>query len=67
MLEKSDKRSWKTLPETINMSKIFLPEGHHNLTIKYLTSSKLVVYEEHISVYIIKNKKTFVVTKSFRN
>ena len=67
MLEKADTRSWKTLPETINMSKIFLPEGHHNLTIKYLTSSKLVVYEEHISVDIIKNKKTFVVTKSFRN
>jgi hypothetical protein len=66
-LEKADKRSWKTLPETINMSRIYLPEGHHDLTIKYLTSSQTVVYEEQISVDIIKNKKHFVITKSFKN
>lgn len=67
MLEKADKRSWRTLPETINMSRIYLSEGTHNLTIKYLSSSNYVVYEEQINVDIIKNKKTFVITKSFRN
>lgn len=67
MLEKADKRSWKTLPETINMSRLYLTEGNHNLTITYLTSSQLVVYEEEININIIKGKKTFVITKSFRN
>ncbi len=67
LLEKADKRSWKTLPETINMSRIYLSEGHHDLTIKYLNSSQMVVYEEHISIDIVKNKKHFVITKSFKN
>lgn len=67
LLENADKRSWKTLPETINMSRIYLSKGTHTLNIKYLSSSKTVVYEEQIVVEIENNKKNFVITKSFRN
>ena len=66
LLEKADKRSWRTLPEEINMSKIYLSQGPHTLNIKYLDSSQAVVSEEQISVNIEQNKKTFVVTKSFK-
>lgn len=67
LLEKADKRSWRTLPETINMAKIYLPEGEHTLNIKYLSSTKTTVYSEKIKVDIKRNKKTFVITKSFKN
>ena len=66
LLEKADKRSWRTLPEEINMSRIYLPEGIHTLNIKYLDSSGNVVYPEQITVNIEKDKKTFVITKSFK-
>lgn len=67
LLEKADKRSWRTLPETINMTRLFLPEGEHTLNIKYLNSLKTTVYSEQISVEIKRNKKTFIITKSFKN
>ena len=67
LLEKADKRSWRTLPEEINMCRISLPEGTHTLNIKYLNSAKSTVYQEQIVVQIEKDKKTFVVTKSFRS
>lgn len=67
LLEKADKRSWRTLPEEINMSKIYLPEGIHTLNIKYLDSSGKVVYQDQITVNVAQNKKTFVITKSFKS
>ncbi len=67
LLEKADKRSWRTLPEEINMSRIYLPEGIHTLNIKYLDSSGANVSQEQIVVHIEKGKKTFVVTKSFKS
>ena len=67
LLEKSDKRSWRTLPEQINMSRIYLPEGIHTLNIKYLDSSSNVVSQEQIVVHVEKGKKTFAITKSFKS
>lgn len=67
LLEKADKRSWRTLPETINMARIYLPEGSHTFNIKYMNSSKNVIYTDKITAKIKKGKKTFVVTKSYKN
>ena len=67
LLEKSDKRSWRTLPEQINMSRIYLQEGIHTLNIKYMDSSKNIIYQEQTVVHIKQNEKTFVITKSFKN
>ena len=67
LLERADKRSWRTLPEEINMSKIYLQEGIHTLNIKYLDSFNNIIYQEQIVVHIKRDKKTFVITKSFKN
>ncbi len=67
LIEKADKRSWRTLPEQINMSRIYLQEGIHTLNIKYLDSAGTNVYTQQIVVHIERDKKTFVVTKSFKN
>ncbi len=67
MLEKADKRSWRTLPEKINMARIYLPEGQHAFNVKYINSFKDVIYTNKITAEIKKGKKTFVITKSYRN
>lgn len=67
LLEKADKRSWRTLPEQINMSRIYLQEGIHTLNIKYTDSFGTIIYTEQVVVHIKQNEKTFVVTKSFKN
>ena len=67
LLEKSDKRSWRTLPEQINMSRIYLQEGIHTLNIKYTDSFGTVIYTEQIVVHIKQDEKTFIVTKSFKS
>ncbi len=64
LLEKSDKRSWRSLPDTINMARLSLPAGMHTVNIKYLGYDKSVISVEKISVEIKSNKKTFVVTRS---
>ena len=66
ILEKADKRSWRTLPETINMVRIYIPEGTHKLNINFLDSSNTVVSTQQITADIIKNKKTFIVVNSFK-
>ena len=67
LIEKADKRSWRTLPEQINMSRIYLQEGIHTLNIKYLDSAGTNVYTQQIVVQIKRNEKSFVVTKSFKH
>lgn len=67
VLEKADKRSWRTLPETINMKRLSLPEGLHKLNIKFLNSHNNTVYTQQITANIVKNKKTFVIVNSFRS
>ncbi|MBQ3834566.1 MAG: hypothetical protein II816_03530, partial [Elusimicrobia bacterium] len=66
MLEKADKRSWRTLPEKINMARIYIPEGTHTFNIKYMDAFKNVVYTEKMTTEIKKGKKTFVITKSYK-
>ena len=66
LIEKADKRSWRTLPETINMVRLSLPEGTHKLNIKFLDSSNNVVSTQQLTAQIIKGKKTFAVVKSFK-
>lgn len=67
MLEKADKRSWRTCPETINIARICLPEGNHIFNIKYMNAFKNVIYTDTITAEIKKGKKTFVVTKSYKS
>lgn len=67
VLEKADKRSWRTLPETINMVRLYIPEGTHKLNINFLNSSNNVVSTQQITADIIKNRKTFIIVNSFKS
>ena len=67
VLEKADKRSWRTLPETINMKRLSLPEGIYKLNIKFLDSYNNTVYTQQITANVVKNKKTFVIVNSFKS
>ncbi|WP_413852607.1 hypothetical protein [Candidatus Ruminimicrobium bovinum] len=66
LLEKSDKRSWRTLPENINMARFVLPEGVHKLKINYLDYANRVVGTEEIEISVKANKKTFVTVNSLK-
>lgn len=66
LIEKSDKRSWRTLPEKINMARFVLPVGIHKLKINYMGNYKNVVVTEQIEVVVTSDKKTFVVLNSFK-
>jgi len=66
LLEKSDKRSWRTLPENINMARFSLPVGTHKLKINYMNDYKNIVATEQIEVAVEPDKKTFVILNSFK-
>ena len=67
MIEKADKRSWRTLPETINMARFALPAGIHKLKINYMDNYKNIVLSEQIEVVVTSGKKTFVTLNSFKS
>lgn len=66
-MEKADTRSWRTLPENINMVRTMLPAGVHDININYLDNYSNVVSSKRISVTIQENKKTFILINSFIN
>jgi len=66
LLEKSDKRSWRTLPENINMARFSLPAGTHKLKINYMNNYKNIVATEQTEVIVEPDKKTFVILNSFK-
>ena len=65
-IEKADKRSWRTLPETINMARFALPAGDHKLKVNYMNYYNNVAVTEQIDVVVTPGKKTFVILKSFK-
>ncbi len=67
MLETADKRSWRTLPDNINMSAIALSCGTHKININFLNNSSNTVMSKQVSFEIKENKKTFVLVNSFVN
>jgi len=66
-MEKADTRSWRTLPANINMSRVRLRPGTHEININYLDNYSNVVSSKKISATIQENKKTFVIVNSFIN
>ncbi|MFA7073693.1 MAG: hypothetical protein WC234_00725 [Endomicrobiaceae bacterium] len=66
-MEKADIRSWRTLPANINMLRVKMSPGIHELTVNYLDNNSNVVNSEKISAAILENKKTFVILRSFVN
>lgn len=65
-LNRVDLKSWRTLPEEINMAKISLPKGKYNITIKYLDSNNKIVETKELTTKIRKGKNRFILTNSFK-
>lgn len=62
--ESADKRAWYTLPETIAMSRFYLPIGENEIMINCIDMSGNILYSKNIKIDIIKDKKNFIFFKS---
>ncbi|MBI5555823.1 MAG: hypothetical protein HY920_08255 [Elusimicrobia bacterium] len=63
--EKSDKRCWQVLPDTIRMARFRVPEGNYSLKINYYNrSGGKVAGEEKTGVAVKKGKKTFILVQT---
>lgn len=60
----ADKRGWRTLPENILMSRIYLPAGENKVRIDYLGPLGEKLFSETFSVNIENGKKTFKILRS---
>ncbi|MDY6934969.1 MAG: hypothetical protein SVZ03_12215 [Spirochaetota bacterium] len=55
-----DLRCWHTLPSNLQLSRIFLPAGMYELTIKYIDHSGRVEKTKNTMIEIKKGKKSFL-------
>ncbi|MCL2334908.1 MAG: hypothetical protein FWC57_02470 [Endomicrobia bacterium] len=62
--ETADKRAWNTLPETIQMSRMYLPEGINEISVEFKDAAGNVMKTENIEVEIKKGGRTFAVLRS---
>ncbi|MCB4790365.1 MAG: hypothetical protein LHV68_00595 [Elusimicrobia bacterium] len=63
--EASDKRSWRSLPDKINLARISLPEGTHSVEVKFYDKSNNEVKNQVLNnIKIVKGKKTFVALRT---
>ncbi|MCL2145048.1 MAG: hypothetical protein FWH43_06130 [Endomicrobia bacterium] len=60
----ADKRGWRTLPENILMTRIYLPAGENDVTVDYLDSGGQKLRSETFTVNIEDGKKTFKILRS---
>jgi hypothetical protein len=59
-----DRRAWNTLPDTILISRFYLPKGMHTLKVYFLDSKGITVESSSIEVDIKAGKKNFVFVRS---
>lgn len=62
--ETADKRSWRSLPDKIIMTRLTLPEGTQAVNLRFLDASGNTVSEQSIDAKIRKGKKTFVLLRT---
>jgi hypothetical protein len=65
-LNSVDLKSWRSLPETINMAKLNLKPGKYNITIKYKDHLGNIVETEQKKIKIRKGKNRFLILKSYK-
>jgi hypothetical protein len=65
VLNKLNLKSWRSLPETINMAKINLPCGKYNIIIQYLDKNGNIVETKEIETKINNKKNKFLLTNSY--
>ena len=65
-LNKVNLKSWRSLPEEINMATVSLPKGKYTIIIKYLDKKNNVIKTQEIKTKIRKQRNRFVLTNSFK-
>lgn len=60
--EKADTRNWQTLPHSIYYTRIRLPEGQHNISLKTMGKQNSDTHD--LNCDIRKNRSTFIVFQS---
>ncbi len=66
ILNKVDLRSWRSLPEEINMATLSLPKGKYTIIIKYLDKDGKLIQKQELKTKIRKNRNRFLLTNSFK-
>ena len=61
--EKADKRSWRTLPDEIFLSRVPLTPGSHNLQVRYLDAEGRVLQEHTFPLSLKAGEKRFVIDR----
>jgi hypothetical protein len=59
--ELSDKRCWQTVPDRINVARVTLPAGDHNLILTFRDANGGAVSTKEIKVKVAAGKKSFAV------
>ncbi|MBF0279036.1 MAG: hypothetical protein HQM13_14645 [SAR324 cluster bacterium] len=62
--QKADTRSWLTLPASMQVSKVSLNPGEHNLTLKFYDKMGMVLKEQKQNVIIKSRQKTFLIIRT---
>jgi hypothetical protein len=63
--EMSDKRSWGTLPDRINVARLVLPEGEHDVHVAFRTAAGSLVSSKDVEhVKVRAGHKTFIFVRT---
>ena len=65
-LNSVDLKSWRSIPEKVNMAKINLKPGKYNIIIKYLDEFDNIVEIEKKKIKIRKGRNRFLILKSYK-
>ncbi len=63
--DRADLRQWSTLPKTIQVARIYLPEGKHEIKLQGLDGSRVSEETEPFEVNIRAGKKHFIGWRTF--
>lgn len=64
--EEADTRSWTLLPQRIDLVQLALPEGKHELAVRFYSYGETVVDEQRIAVEVSPGTTSFLRVRSFR-
>ena len=61
--EAADKRSWRTLPDKIQMARIVLPPGNYNIEVHYIgAGGEIIEKRTFAGISINSREKRFLLT-----
>lgn len=64
--EEADKRSWITLPSTVNVGRVFAPAGDVNLEVEFLAANGAVIDRATLPAKVTPGKPVFVTYRTYQ-